>query len=665
MGVPDRTIFLIGRLAIYLSPVAFGSVIGEGMLALWVYPALRDLLQESWLTLGLKLWSWSFPFVAVLVGVTVGVALFLQQFVDRSRAIFWAASGVLGAMLIALIPVLLRAIFPSRIPWDRSLMVLTVGLACVMPLASLSFGLWARWAARRSPGRVAIVVAAMSVLLAIPGFLYDLEINSSGNEGERFVNSLETPLLEGDSVVLVTVDTLRASHMSLYGYERDTTPRLSAWAKQHTVFTQAITPRTFTAPAVASIMSGLYPGLHGVGRHPDRLPDVIVTLAERFSDHGYRTAAFVTNPALARSVFNFGQGFEDWHSYPEEESRAETVLGDARGFIQRQADSPFFLWLHLLDPHSPYRPPQPFDTKFIDDQFYGQLDGVQIVPADGAWGPREVSLQDALGDDWEDLGIDEQVLWSADYLAAQYDGEIAYLDEQLSVFLDELGRVVPEALVILTSDHGESLVEHEYFFTHGRFCYEPTALVPLVVAHKRFPARRIDEVVSTVDLLPTLVELIGFSSPLVVEGRSLSGALLGTHELSRSRVVRLGARSTNSYPTLCLRSERWKLVLTPRRYSQPLDFLLETQFRFGGSELPTHFFRVYETELYNLPSDAREVRNVADDEHVIRTELQASLWSSIFQQQSHKSQVGASYEPDLPELDEDTLRELRTLGYIR
>ena len=316
-------------------------------------------------------------------------------------------------------------------------------------------------------------------------------------------------------------------------------------------------------------------------------------------------------------------------------------------------------------PHSPYRPPEPYDSRFVDDEFYGQFQEIEILPARGRWGPREVSLRDALGEDWAQLGIDEELLQSPDYLVAQYDGEIAYLDDQLSWFLRRVQVDHPEALVVMTADHGESLVEHEYFFAHGRFCYEPSARVPLVVAHPRLTPGRIDEVVSLVDLFPTLVDLIGLPSPLVLEGRSLSGVLSGIPGTSPTHAVRLGARSTNSYPTLCLRSQRWKLIATPRRYTQPLDFVLERQFQLVGVELPQHFFRAYDSELYDLDSDPEEGLDVAGVERIVRSELQGRLWASILQQRSRQAQLGVLTEPELPDLDEDTLRELRTLGYVR
>ena len=670
---PDRSLAaaaLIGRLVAHLVPVALVIVMAEAVMALSMYPALRDVLQESWVSLGLRLWSVSLPFVLALAMIIAGVAFALQRYLG-GRSSLVAGVIVTIAMVAAAVPVVLGVVFPSRIPWDRSLLAVSIAFVVVTPIASTLVGLSVRWAMNRGVGMALAATAGLSVLLAVPGLLYDLRVEAGPPLEVSPAASREPGQLTGASVVLVTVDTLRASHTSVYGYARDTTPGIKAWAEKHTVFTHAITPRTFTAPAIASLMTGLYPGLHGVGRHPDRLPDAMVTLAELFADHGYRTAGYVTNPALHRPIFNFGQGFAEWHEYPNEQSRAELVLKDAQEFLARPDESPFFLWVHLIDPHSPYRPPEPYDTRFVDDELYGQFQDVVMYPARGGWGPGEVSLRDALGADWTELGLSEDTLRSADYLVSQYDGEIAYLDEQVSMFLEAVGDRHRDALVILTADHGESLVEHEYFFTHGRFCYEPTARVPLVVAHPSLAPGRVDEVISLVDLLPTVIDLIGLRSPSVLEGRSLSGFLTG--ELKTNRIatspaagaVRLGARSTNSYPTLCLRSPQWKLVLTPARYTQPLDLVLEAQLRRAGVELPRHFYRAYHAELYDLDADPQEVVDVAAARHDVNTQLQRRLWTTILEQRNRRDRIGQSFESEIHELDEDTIRELRTLGYVR
>ena len=395
---------LIGRLGSHLVPAALVVVMVEAALALTLYPALGDVLQESWISLSLRLWTVSVLFVLALVLFTAGVAFGLQRYLG-SRATFIAGLVVTIVLVAAVVPVVLRAVFPSRIPWDRSLLAVTAAFALATPVVGCLFGFWVRLATARRVGRALASATGLAFLLIVPGCLYDLNVEpTTPTPTVTQPSSGQPALLRGDSVVLVTVDTLRASNLSLYGYMRETTPGIDAWALKHTVFTHAITPRTFTAPAISSLMTGLYPGLHGVGRHPDRLPDVMVTMAELFADDGYRTAAYVTNPALHRPTFNFGQGFGEWHEYPNDRAKAESVLSDAQEFLEQPHAAPFFLWIHLIDPHSPYRPPSPYDTRFVNDEHYGQFRDIEMRPASGGWGPREVSLRDALGADWAGAG---------------------------------------------------------------------------------------------------------------------------------------------------------------------------------------------------------------------------------------------------------------------
>ena len=285
---------LLGRLLVQLVPVALVAVLVESVLALSMYPALRDVLQENWLSLGLRLWTVSIAFVLALAVVTASLTYGLQAVLGR-RAMFLAGTIVTTGLIAAAAPIVLRVIFPSRIPWDRSLLAVVIAFAVATPVVSSVFGFWVRLATSRQAGMLLGSAAGLAVVLAAPGFLYDLNVESAALLPVRSRAAQAPGLLVGDSVVLITVDTLRASHMSLYGYERSTTPGIDAWAREQTVFTRAITPRTFTAPSVASLMTGVYPGLHGVGQHPDRLPDAMVTLGELFTEHGYRTAAYVTN----------------------------------------------------------------------------------------------------------------------------------------------------------------------------------------------------------------------------------------------------------------------------------------------------------------------------------------------------------------------------------
>jgi arylsulfatase A-like enzyme len=220
--------------------------------------------------------------------------------------------------------------------------------------------------------------------------------------------------------------------------------------------------------------------------------------------------------------------------------------------------------------------------KFEGDGLCDTPDGVEFEVVKGRAGPGQVNLKGVLGKGWEKLGLEPEKLRDADHFVARYDAEIACADEWVGRMLETLAEQAPEALVVLTSDHGESMTEHDYFFFHGRYCYEPGCHVPLVVRHPdRGSGVRERRLVSLVDVFPTLSDLIGIAPPDVVEGRSFANVW---HSEFRAEpmggprsVVDIEARSARSYRIRGVRGERWKLIMTPRRGTWPFDLLLEMQ----------------------------------------------------------------------------------------
>jgi len=288
-------------------------------------------------------------------------------------------------------------------------------------------------------------------------------------------------------VVVVLVDTLRADHLGLYGYERDTSPHLDRWAEEAVVFERCVAQSSWTKPATASILTGLNPSEHGVQREASRLDAELETLAEPFQAAGWRTGAFVTNGFIGRADAGFEQGFDEFVAYDAPEPRlyvrAEHVLADALAWVEGVADAPFFLFVHLLDPHEPYDPPAPFDERFA-------------AAPEGAANEHARSID-------------------------RYDGEIAYVDRELGRFFDglrALGRY-EETLIAFLSDHGEEFGEHGRR-GHSAHLHDEVLAVPLVI---RFPAGRADlprgtrhaGLVRQIDLFPTLLAAAGLTPPEV------------------------------------------------------------------------------------------------------------------------------------------------------
>ncbi len=281
---------------------------------------------------------------------------------------------------------------------------------------------------------------------------------------------------ERPSILLVTIDTLRADHVGCYGAPGDPTPSLDRLAREGTLFELAVTTAPITLPAHVSMMTGLYPPGHGVRNNGHVLPpDGAVTLAQRLASEGYQTAAFVSAYVLSEP-FGLSRGFEHFDDDfgTGLERRADATVKAAEEWLtkKRDGDRPAFVWVHLFDPHDPYQPPPEY----------------------------------VIGD------------------ASPYAGEIRYADAAVGRIRERFSSVESKRtppIFVATSDHGEGLGEHGED-THSFFLYDTTVRVPLILAGPGIPVgRRIERLTSLVDLTPTLLELVGAELPPRLGGWSL------------------------------------------------------------------------------------------------------------------------------------------------
>jgi choline-sulfatase len=287
------------------------------------------------------------------------------------------------------------------------------------------------------------------------------------------------------NVLLVTIDTLRADHVGVYGHEAAVTPHLDALARRGTRFENVLAAVPLTGPSHATIFTGRYPPVHGVRDNvffpfDDRHPTLATVLEER----GYRTAAFVGAYPVGSS-FGFARGFdhfdEGYHETPLHgevaERPANEVVDAALAWLDEQADDPFFMWVHVYDPHAPYDPPEPWDDRLEDP----------------------------------------------------YDGEIAFTDAQLGRLFDRLREkgLEDDTLVVLLSDHGESLGQHNEA-SHAILIYQATLRVPFILAGPGVPeGRTVQDRVGSIDVLPTVLGLLGAEAPPDLPGQDLRPLLSG------------------------------------------------------------------------------------------------------------------------------------------
>jgi arylsulfatase A-like enzyme len=386
-------------------------------------------------------------------------------------------------------------------------------------------------------------------------------------------------------LLVITLDTARADRFSYTGASPVRTPAIDALAAEGTVFLQAVSPAPVTLPAHASLFTGRLPPGHGVRNNGTyRLPEEAVTLAEILRDRGYRTGAFVGAAVLA-ARYGLHQGFDHYDDAMDlrrstglyADRRGETVVEAALKWLAAQPAGPTFAWVHLFDPHMPYDPPE---------------------------------AERALHPD------------------SPYDAEIAYSDRVIGWLLDgyrELG-LAEEAVIVFTSDHGESLGEHGEM-THGVFLYDSTLRVPLII---RLPGRagggKITGQVSLMDLLPTLAGPMAFPIPDGLDGRDL-GPLLEGGELDPAPAYSetlLPLENHGWFAQRGLRTERWKLISGPT------------------------------TEIYDLEADPGEENDLAASEAGRAGEL-----TRILEAKSRTQAVASRLE-----MDESTMDQLRALGYL-
>ncbi|MBI1851441.1 MAG: sulfatase [Planctomycetes bacterium] len=406
------------------------------------------------------------------------------------------------------------------------------------------------------------------------------------------------------NLIVLTVDTERRDHLDLYGYHRETAPHLRALAREGVTFTNAVTPIPKTAPALASLHTGRYPKFHGV-RHnlSDVLPDNARALAQVLSEHGYETAAFVSNWVLSRSIevpASFDRGFrtyEDRLTKPEAkrpkilEQPAEPLTDSVLSWLAATPSEPFFLWVHYMDPHGPYDPPPHYRSLFTS------AEPAWIPPYDPA---RDFASPVFYLTEWNLLdGPDRHDL---NLHVDRYDGEIAYADHEIGRVLDALRsrHLDDRTLVVYTADHGESFGEHGVYFEHGLDLYDENVRIPLVV---RLPGgiragATVSERVQLCDVMPTCLDLLDLPIVDPFDGRTLRGAIEEGRALGPVPVhleTNEGTGLTLEWPKGLLDGD-WKCIL---------------RLRPG---VVANEPNVARTELYDLRADALEKRDLAASE---------------------------------------------------
>ena len=421
---------------------------------------------------------------------------------------------------------------------------------------------------------------------------------------------------ERSPIVLISVDCLRPDHMRLYGYWRDTTPNLDAFAQDSIVFETASAASSWTLPSHMSMLTGLTPSFHAVSRER-KLATSIPYLPQILSKAGYEIDGIVSGAYLSPS-FGFERGF---HNYRVLTDRAQQVVDAALGLLQRTEGRDFFLFVHLFDPHWRYLPPEDFVERFGPRP--PQLEALlnKVIERQPPSGPEDI-----------------------EHLKTLYDGEIAYVDRELGRLLDWLRvqGLYQDSLIIVTSDHGEAFYEHGYW-QHSETLYEEMTRVPLIV---KLPGnsghRGVETPVSHVDIFATILQAAGLPPP-PSQGRSLTGRT-GASDDSKTISEVIWWADEDTRKIVSLRSQHLKYIASFEATAQ--------------DDLTIH--KMLREELYDLSADAEERNNLETSRYMtaFRGELDALL------DQARKFR--ADQEKGGPVVIDDEVRErLRALGYMQ
>jgi len=521
-----------------------------------------------------------------------------------------------------------------------------------------------------------LIILPLALLLLFLFFLLGKEDYDGGKKGAGGVP-------EGKpNVLLITLDTVRADHVSCYGYERQTTPNLDAFSREGVLYKNAYATAPWTLSSHASMFTGKYPTRHGANFNPDsiqiakyfenqkgqqfdmrdlntrsifKLSEENITLAEILSERGYRTAGIIGGPFTA-SIFGLAQGFDYYdekfldvekdasfsliyqvidlffslkdfiaqHGYSAAKRSASQLNEAAFQWLEKNHEQPFFLFINYFDAHTPYIPPPPYDG------YFGKTDKGIIAHhsprTDSSYVTAESVLMFAVIAGSHQLTFEEKELF-----VSRYDGEIRYLDHCLGLLLEKLKalKVYDNTLIIITSDHGEAFGEHS-LVSHGRTLYEEMLHVPLIIKNPSASPGRgvIEKRVSLVDLFPTILSCPDYPVPAGIDGETLAGS---------------------DHPIIAEWYYKW---WDPEKYKRNLRAVYRQKEKYIRASNGMN-------ELYDLENDPGEKENLIQKSPQQARAIQVILdtWLNSFEPPGTK---GAAVK-----INKSTEEKLRALGYVR
>ena len=417
------------------------------------------------------------------------------------------------------------------------------------------------------------------------------------------------------NLVLISIDTLRADHLSCYGYNRPTSPTLDKIASEGLLFEDASATSPWTLPSHGTLLTGFYPGQIGLNNKLSKLPSEIETLATVLSRHFFVTGAIVNSIYLSQK-YGLSKGFDYFHYIPESYTTtgvAPIIINQSIQWMQKHINQQFFLFLHFYDVHSDYRSLPQYEKDFVSP-YHGVVDGTN----------KQLLL----------VREGEIVLNKVDttHLSDLYDAGIRQLDDQLKKLFDFLRQEVllKKTFIIITSDHGEEFLEHGKIL-HSQTHYQEAVHIPLIIHGPGIPrSRKMKEVVSLVDVMPTVLSLLGIPRPSSLAGLDLCPLWQKDNSKALDRFIFIEADKKN------VRDDIKRVV---RKGTYKLHYNLLTK----------------ESEFYDLTNDPKERFNIISEFPSLVEVLFAEL--KKFMKTSKRSKQYITLTPD-------EIKKLKRLGYL-
>jgi len=427
--------------------------------------------------------------------------------------------------------------------------------------------------------------------------------------------SKKTKVAPSPNVIIVVSDALRRDHLGCYGYEKTTTPYLDAFARESSIFKNAYAQSPSTKPSIASLFTSKYPSQHKAIYNENSLNPEFLTLAEVLKEHRYVTAAFNENPMIELR-FNYNQGFDQWNT---NDKRHKFTLASMKDFddkimtwLDTNYENPFFLYIHFIDPHNPYRAPMESTTQEKNENStLGRM----------TEGKKLLKLKNGIL-----IGLFEGI----DQLISLYDEEIKYVDSRFGQLMDKINQlgIMNNSMIIFLADHGEGFLDHGFFY-HSYSVNAELINIPLLVHFPGGMKEVLPDVpVQQVDIFPTIMDVIGIEDDsFSFEGKSIFKKR-PPEAIIFSEHLRKGYGKGMQQ---CVIKKNWKLI-----------YSLETQT----------------FNLYNLKLDPMEKTDRSKEFPSIAKQLKNELYTW------HQRMLKNSSKAQKAHIDKELYRKMYSLGYI-